>query len=129
MGAGLAVASRDRLLALDPTRLAVARGLRAVASRWVAGNARQTPRPVPSPRRARPRKTRRRPTAPQYRRSPPTWIDGGNDRPSDAAGAAIDATTLALRHLDAKNFLHNGDATSFFEAAGGLIVRDSHRRQ
>ena len=28
-----------------------------------------------------------------------------------------------VRHLDAKNFLHNNDATSFFEAAGGLIVR------
>ena len=51
-------------------------------------------------------------------------IDGGKGKPIDAAGTAIDATTLArVRHLDAKNFLHNNDATSFFEAAGGLIVR------
>jgi glycerate 2-kinase len=51
-------------------------------------------------------------------------IDGGEGKPTDAAGATIDATTLAgVRHLDAKNLLHNNDATSFFEAAGGLIVR------
>ena len=51
-------------------------------------------------------------------------IDGGEGKPTDAAGATIDPTTLAgVRHLDAKNFLHTNDATSFFEAAGGLIVR------
>ena len=51
-------------------------------------------------------------------------IDGGEGKPTDAADAPIDATKLAgVRHLDAKNFLHTNDATSFFEAAGGLIVR------
>ena len=43
---------------------------------------------------------------------------------TDPAGAIIDAATLArARHLDAQKFLDNNDATSFFEAAGGLIVR------
>ena len=70
-------------------------------------------------------------------------IDGGEGKPTDAADAIIDAldahrcpsmpsdaTTLAgARHLDAKNVLHNNDATSFFEAAGGLLVRGrSHQR-
>jgi hydroxypyruvate reductase len=51
-------------------------------------------------------------------------IDGGEGKPTDAAGAFVEATTLArVRHRDAKNFLHNNDATSFFAAAGGLIVR------
>ena len=45
-------------------------------------------------------------------------------RSRDPAGATIDAATLAgARHLDAQKFLDNNDATSFFEAAGGLIVR------
>jgi hydroxypyruvate reductase len=35
----------------------------------------------------------------------------------------IEAGTLAgARHLDAQKFLDNNDATSFFEAAGGLII-------
>jgi hydroxypyruvate reductase len=51
-------------------------------------------------------------------------IDGGEGRATDPAGAIIDAATLAgARHLDAQKFLDNNDATSFFEAAGGLIVR------
>jgi hydroxypyruvate reductase len=51
-------------------------------------------------------------------------IDGGEGLTDDPAGATIDAGTLErARHLDAKNFLDNNDATSFFEAAGGLIVR------
>jgi hypothetical protein len=34
----------------------------------------------------------------------------------DAAGAIINATTFArVRHLDAKNFLHNSGATSLRE--------------
>jgi glycerate 2-kinase len=42
-------------------------------------------------------------------------IAGGEGKPTDVAGAIIDATTLAgVRHLDAKNFLHNNDAISFF---------------
>jgi len=50
-------------------------------------------------------------------------IDGGEGKVTDPAGAVIDATTLAqLRHLAAKKFLDTNDATSFFEAAGGLIV-------
>lgn len=53
-------------------------------------------------------------------------IDGGDGKVSDPAGAAIDATTLAearTRHLNAQNFLDNNDATTFFEAVGGLVVR------
>ena len=51
-------------------------------------------------------------------------IDGGTGLVTDPAGATIDATTLAdARHLDAQKFLDNNDATSFFEAAGGLIIR------
>ena len=51
-------------------------------------------------------------------------IDGGTGQVSDPAGAVVDATTLAAaRHLDAQKFLDNNDATTFFEAMGGLIVR------
>ncbi len=51
-------------------------------------------------------------------------IDGGEGRVTDPAGAIIDATTLSgVRHLDAQKFLDTNDATSFFEGAGGLIVR------
>lgn len=51
-------------------------------------------------------------------------IDGGEGRLTDPAGALITPATLqAARHLDAKKFLDDNDATSFFEAAGGLIVR------
>jgi len=43
---------------------------------------------------------------------------------TDPAGATVDATTLTTaRHLDAQKFLDNNDATAFFEAAGGLVVR------
>jgi len=49
-------------------------------------------------------------------------IDGGEGRADDPAGATIDPTTLSGR-LDAQMFLDNNDATAFFEAAGGLIVR------
>lgn len=51
-------------------------------------------------------------------------IDGGEGKVTDPAGAVVDAATLAqMRHLDAQKFLDSNDATSFFEAAGGLIVR------
>jgi hydroxypyruvate reductase len=51
-------------------------------------------------------------------------IDGGSGQVTDPAGALIGAGTLAAaRHLDAQKFLDNNDATAFFEAAGGLIVR------
>src|SRR5690349_17928781 len=51
-------------------------------------------------------------------------IDGGTGQVTDPAGATIDTSTLATaRHLDAQKFLDNNDATSYFEAAGGLIVR------
>jgi glycerate 2-kinase len=51
-------------------------------------------------------------------------IDGGTGQVTDPAGATIDGGMLArARHLDAQKFLDNNDATSFFEAAGGLIVR------
>jgi glycerate 2-kinase len=51
-------------------------------------------------------------------------IDGGDGKASDPAGAIVDASTLAgARHLDAQKFLDNNDATSYFEAAGGLIVQ------
>jgi glycerate 2-kinase len=50
-------------------------------------------------------------------------IDGGTGQVTDPAGAVIEAGTLAAaRHLDAQKFLDNNDATSFFEAAGGLII-------
>ncbi len=51
-------------------------------------------------------------------------IDGGEGRTSDPAGAFVDAGTVAgLRLADAQKALENNDATAFFEAAGGLIVR------
>jgi len=51
-------------------------------------------------------------------------IDGGEGLVSDPAGVVIDAHTLSRgRHADAKKMLDNNDATAFFEAAGGLIVR------
>ncbi len=51
-------------------------------------------------------------------------IDGGTGQVTDPAGATLDSGMLArARHLDAQKFLDTNDATSFFEAAGGLIVR------
>jgi hydroxypyruvate reductase len=51
-------------------------------------------------------------------------IDGGEGRVTDPAGAIIDPGTLGrARHADAQKYLDNNDATAFFEAAGGLIVR------
>jgi hydroxypyruvate reductase len=51
-------------------------------------------------------------------------IDGGTGQVTDPAGAIIVAATLTgARHLDAQKFLDTNDATNFFEAAGGLIVR------
>src|SRR5581483_5513178 len=51
-------------------------------------------------------------------------IDGGTGKVTDPAGAIVDGGTVArARHLAAVKFLDNNDATSFFEAAGGLIVR------
>jgi glycerate 2-kinase len=51
-------------------------------------------------------------------------IDGGSGQVTDPAGAIFDPATFAgARHLDAQKFLDNNDATGFFEAAGGLIVR------
>ena len=51
-------------------------------------------------------------------------IDGGTGQLTDPAGVIIDAQTLAAaRRLDAQEFLDENDATSYFEAAGGLIVR------
>jgi hydroxypyruvate reductase len=51
-------------------------------------------------------------------------IDGGEGNLTDPAGAILDAATLSwARHLNAQNFLDNNDATSFFQAADGLVVR------
>ena len=50
-------------------------------------------------------------------------IDGGEGKVTDPAGAIVTSATLGQRHLDAKKFLDNNDATGFFEAAGGLVVR------
>jgi glycerate 2-kinase len=51
-------------------------------------------------------------------------IDGGEGQPTDPAGALVDGGTAdGGRHADAQKALHNNDATTFFEAAGGLIVR------
>lgn len=53
-------------------------------------------------------------------------IDGGEGHVSDPAGALILPDTLAraeARHLNAQIFLDNNDATPFFEAAGGLVMR------
>jgi hydroxypyruvate reductase len=50
-------------------------------------------------------------------------IDGGEGRPSDPAGAIIDATTLSRAgHVRAQMFLDNNDATPFFAALGDLVV-------
>jgi glycerate 2-kinase len=51
-------------------------------------------------------------------------IDGGSGVVTDPAGAMIDGHTAGgARHADAQKYLDNNDATAFFEAAGGLIVR------
>ncbi len=51
-------------------------------------------------------------------------IDGGEGRVTDAAGAFVTPATIPTLGLEkARAFLDNNDATSFFEAAGGLIVR------
>jgi hydroxypyruvate reductase len=51
-------------------------------------------------------------------------IDGGEGLAGDPAGAIIHAATLGgTRHADAQKLLDSNDATAFFEAAGGLIVR------
>jgi hydroxypyruvate reductase len=51
-------------------------------------------------------------------------IDGGEGLPGDPAGAMVGAGTLRrARHADAQKFLDSNDATAYFEAAGGLIVR------
>jgi hydroxypyruvate reductase len=50
-------------------------------------------------------------------------IDGGEGKAGDPAGAIVEPATLGrARHLDAQMFLDNNDATTYFEAAGGLIV-------
>jgi hydroxypyruvate reductase len=50
-------------------------------------------------------------------------IDGGDGRPTDPAGAIIDAATLARGgHAPAQKFLDNNDATPFFAALGDLVV-------
>jgi glycerate 2-kinase len=51
-------------------------------------------------------------------------IDGGDGRITDPAGALFDWQTAGGSRLaDAQKYLDNNDATTFFEAAGGLIVR------
>ena len=52
-------------------------------------------------------------------------IDGGTGKVTDPAGAILERPHRlpATRHLDAQKFLDNNDATSFFEAAGGLVIR------
>jgi glycerate 2-kinase len=51
-------------------------------------------------------------------------IDGGSGQVTDPAGAIVEAAVVAgARRLNAQKFLDNNDATSFFELAGGLIVR------
>jgi glycerate 2-kinase len=51
-------------------------------------------------------------------------IDGGEGRSTDPAGAIINAGTVAGGRLaDAQKALDNNDATTFFEASGGLLVR------
>ena len=51
-------------------------------------------------------------------------IDGGEGQVTDPAGAMVDpAHARRARHADAQKYLDNNDATAFFEAAGGLIVR------
>jgi glycerate 2-kinase len=51
-------------------------------------------------------------------------IDGGEGHINDPAGALVDRQTAGGPRLaDAQNYLDNNDATTFFAAAGGLIVR------
>ena len=51
-------------------------------------------------------------------------IDGGEGLVTDPAGAMVDPATLGkMRLADAQKALDNNDASTFFEAAGGLIVR------
>ena len=53
-------------------------------------------------------------------------IDGGDGATGDPAGAFALPSTLAAakdRHLDAKNFLDDNDASTFFAPIGGLLVR------
>jgi glycerate 2-kinase len=51
-------------------------------------------------------------------------IDGGSGQATDPAGATVEAASVVgARRLNAQKFLDNNDATSFFELAGGLIVR------
>ena len=51
-------------------------------------------------------------------------IDGGDGSVTDPAGAMVDGQTAAGgRHAAAQKALDNNDATTFFEAVGGLIVR------
>jgi glycerate 2-kinase len=51
-------------------------------------------------------------------------IDGGTGKVTDPAGATVSGHTVPRnRHLDAQKFLDNNDATSFFDAAGGLVIR------
>lgn len=51
-------------------------------------------------------------------------IDGGDGQVTDPAGALIDwQTARGPRLADAQKYLDNNDATTFFETAGGLIVR------
>ena len=48
----------------------------------------------------------------------------GEDGPTDAAGAMIDAETVARlgqQNLDPRSFLARSDAYTFFEQVGGLI--------
>lgn len=50
-------------------------------------------------------------------------IDGGEGKVTDAAGAFVTPATLSANpSLEARHYLDNNDATSFFEKAGGLIV-------
>jgi hydroxypyruvate reductase len=51
-------------------------------------------------------------------------IDGGEGRPGDPAGVVVEPAALAGPLLaDAQMALDNNDSTTFFETAGGLIVR------
>ena len=51
-------------------------------------------------------------------------IDGGEGQVTDPAGAVVDGHTASGSRLaEAQKYLDNNDATSFFESAGGLIVR------
>src|SRR5262249_14400139 len=51
--------------------------------------------------------------------------DGGAGKPTDPAGALIDATTFAkmkAQGLDPQAYLDNNDATAFFAATGDLLL-------